>query len=253
MLFLSNLNLNKNELQNAVIQVLASAPASPKKGQIYYNSTDNKLYYYNGSAWQAVGTGSGAVDSVNGKTGVVVLTQDDVGDGTTYVKTHNDLTDALVTAINGAIQSTEKGANSGVATLDSVGKVPASQLPSYVDDVIEGYYYNGAFYEDSSHTQQITPATGKIYVDLSTEKAYRWSGSVYVEISQGTVVTTATGTISTSATSASVSYTGTLINAYAKDSSGNMVITDIAIAASTVTFSVAAAPSSAITCTVVYM
>ena len=63
------------------------------------------------------------------------------------------------------------------------GKVPASELPSYVDDVIEGYYYNGAFYEEAAHTTTITPEMGKIYIDLSTETCFRWSGSVYVQIS----------------------------------------------------------------------
>lgn len=87
----------------------------------------------------------------------------------------------------GAIPATEKGANSGVATLDSSGKVPTTQLPSYVDDVVEGYYYNDNFYEDSAHTELITPETSKIYVDLSTDTCYRWGGSAYVEISGGAV------------------------------------------------------------------
>ena len=247
-IFLTSLDLNKNELQNAVLHPLATAPSNPAEGQVYYNSTDDTVYVYTGSAWLSL---AGLVSSVNSKTGAVVLTQDDVGDGTTYKRTHNDLTDALKTLINGAIQSTEKGAANGVASLDSGGKVPSSQLPSYVDDVIEGYYYNGAFYEDSAHTTQITPATGKIYVDLSTEKAYRWSGTVYVEISQGSVVSTATGTIGTSATSATVNYSGTLINAYAT-MSGAVVMLDIAVAASSVTFTTAAAPASAVTCTVIY-
>jgi hypothetical protein len=52
-----------------------------------------------------------------------------------------------------------------------------------VDDVIEGYYYNSKFYEESSHTTEISGETGKIYVDLSTEKTYRWSGTAFVEIS----------------------------------------------------------------------
>lgn len=71
------------------------------------------------------------------------------------------------------------------------GKVPASELPSYVDDVIEGYFYEGAFYEDAAHTTLITAEDGKIYVDLSTDTSYRWSGSVYVEIGTSTEPITA--------------------------------------------------------------
>ena len=77
-----------------------------------------------------------------------------------------------------------KGANNGLAELDENGKVPSSQLPSFVDDVIEGYYYQGAFYVESSHTTLITPETGKIYVNLTDDKTYRWGGSAYVVISE---------------------------------------------------------------------
>lgn len=66
MMVLTNINLNKNELQNAVIQPLASAPASPKLGQIYYNSGDKKIYQHNGTSWVAVGTIVEA-SSTNGK------------------------------------------------------------------------------------------------------------------------------------------------------------------------------------------
>ena len=248
-----NLDLNNFSLLNPVFNPLAAAPehantyyyytstASADKGTLYCN-----VGTFETPVWKAIGV----VQSVNGKTGVVVLTQDDVGDGTTYKRTHNDLTDALVTLINGAIQSTEKGAANGVASLDGSGKVPSAQLPSYVDDVVEGYLYNGAFYEDAAHTTQITPSTGKIYVDLTSEKAYRWSGSVYVEISQGTIITRTTGTIGTSATSATVSYSGTLINAYATQG-GAEILLDIVYGSGTVTFTVAAAPSSEITCVVI--
>lgn len=77
-----------------------------------------------------------------------------------------------------------KGEANGFAELDSNGQVPSSQLPSYVDDVIEGYLYNNEFYKDNSHTILITGETGKIYVDLITEKTYRWSGSTYAVISE---------------------------------------------------------------------
>lgn len=100
----------------------------------------------------------------------------------------DDSESALLSQVsNNYINKTSIGNAGGVASLDSTGKVPSSQLPSYVDDVIEGYYYNGNFYTDSAHTQLITPETGKIYVDLDTNKSYRWGGTTYVEISQSTI------------------------------------------------------------------
>jgi hypothetical protein len=72
------------------------------------------------------------------------------------------------------IPTSQKGTASGVAELDANGKVPAAQLPSFVDDVLE-YSAKSSF--------PTTGETGKIYVDTSTNKTYRWSGSAYVEIS----------------------------------------------------------------------
>lgn len=48
---LTDLNLQQNELQNVVVQNLASAPSNPKAGQVYFNTTDSKYYVYNGSDW----------------------------------------------------------------------------------------------------------------------------------------------------------------------------------------------------------
>ena len=55
MLFLTNINLNQNELQNAVIQPLTTAPAAPVLGQIYCNSSTKKIMWYNGTEWKTVG------------------------------------------------------------------------------------------------------------------------------------------------------------------------------------------------------
>ena len=52
MQFLTNLNLLYNELQNAVIQVLATNPTRGKIGQIYYNSADKALMQYDGTEWK---------------------------------------------------------------------------------------------------------------------------------------------------------------------------------------------------------
>lgn len=68
-----------------------------------------------------------------------------------------------------------KGQPSGLAELDSTGKVPAAQLPSYVDDVLE-------FSTKAQFPQ--TGETGKIYVAKDTNLTYRWTGTQYLEISQ---------------------------------------------------------------------
>lgn len=74
----------------------------------------------------------------------------------------------------GAIPATQKGTANGVAELDANGFVPSSQLPSFVDDVQE--------YNSISDFPAIGES-GKIYIDKSNNKTYRWSGSGYVEIS----------------------------------------------------------------------
>jgi hypothetical protein len=72
------------------------------------------------------------------------------------------------------VDSALLGVADGVAELDSTGRVPSSQLPSYVDDVLE--------YGDLESFPTIGE-TGKIYIAQDTNKTYRWSGSSYAEIS----------------------------------------------------------------------
>ena len=64
--FLTNLDLQKNELQNAAIQNLATAPASPVQGQIFYDTVADAIKVYDGAAWQTLATGGGTVTSVSG-------------------------------------------------------------------------------------------------------------------------------------------------------------------------------------------
>lgn len=73
------------------------------------------------------------------------------------------------------------------------GKVPSSQLPSYVDDVVEGYLQSNVFYLESGHTTVIPAEAGKIYVDLTSgqkNKQYRYSGSTYIQITNGLIAST---------------------------------------------------------------
>ncbi|WP_278445260.1 hypothetical protein [Stutzerimonas kunmingensis] len=85
----------------------------------------------------------------------------------------------LQTALDGKINTSERGVSGGVATLDQFARIPPSQLPSYVDDVLE-YLTTAAF--------PATGETGKIYIAINQGTAanptrqYRWTGSIYAEI-----------------------------------------------------------------------
>ena len=101
-----------------------------------------------------------------------------------------ELEEKITTETAKYVPLTQKGAANGVAPLDAEGKVASDYLPSYVDDVIEGYLADGKLYEEEAHTTEITGEKGKIYVDLGSanNQCYRWSGSAFVEVSSNDMV-----------------------------------------------------------------
>jgi hypothetical protein len=123
--FLTPIDLNKLELQNARIQNLTSDPASPVAGQIYYNSVDSQLKYYNGSAsaWQVIGQ-------------TVEQLQDAVNDllvaGTAISLNYNDGAGTLtiantgVTSILGTASEVEVSASAGAVTLSLPSTINAN-------------------------------------------------------------------------------------------------------------------------------
>ena len=116
-----------------------------------------------------------------------------------------DINDVLA-ALN-AFKATKSQAN-GLASLDENGKVPANQLPSYVDDVIDVYatydvsatneVTNIKLYTDEDHTTAVVGEGGKSYNDITPDHPgyqFRWSGTTWVQIvSGGLIIGEITGT-----------------------------------------------------------
>lgn len=96
--------------------------------------------------------------------------------------------DENASAWTSVVSELQKGAANGVAPLNGSSKIEATYLPGYVDDVEE--YANLASFP-------VTGETGKIYVAIDTERTYRWTGSVYTEISPNSItsVNGATGVV----------------------------------------------------------
>ena len=118
-----NINLNKNELQNAVIQNLGTAPASPVEGQIYYDSTvgDKKLYFYNGTAWLGLPDTSGSNDFLTGLsfatgTGILTAAVSNQSDVTVDLDGRYALTSAIPTVGDGTLTVQGTGALGGTGT-----------------------------------------------------------------------------------------------------------------------------------------
>ncbi|HAQ28562.1 MAG TPA: hypothetical protein DCQ76_02150 [Ruminococcaceae bacterium] len=109
----------------------------------------------------------------------------------------------LLAKLESYILATEKGTAGGVAILDGSGKVPASQLPGFVDDVLDSYVRPGAALYSASwlslekNGAALTPEEGKLYIVKEGEYAnhqYRWTGSQYGEIASSLALGEVTGT-----------------------------------------------------------
>jgi len=122
--FLTPIDLNKLELQNARIQNLTSDPASPVAGQIYYNSVDSQLKYYNGSAsaWQVIGQSIEQLEDA---------VADLLAAGTAISLDYSDETGTLtiantgVTSILGTANEVEVSASAGAVTISLPSSINA--------------------------------------------------------------------------------------------------------------------------------
>ena len=196
----------------------SGAPTSLANAELAYNEQDDTLYYGKGTGG-AGGTATQVV-AIGGPGAFLPLTATaDAAKKLAAARTINGVsfdgsTNITINAVDSTarIASSEKGAANGVATLGADGTVPAAQLPSFVDDVLE--YANQAGFP-------ATGSTSTIYVALDTNKIYRWSGSTYVEISVGGGTVDAATKLSTART---ITLTGAVSGSVVFDGSANVSI-----------------------------
>lgn len=128
---------------------------------------------------------------------------DAINKGDAAVKAQVDRLDTKIDDVNEDLQDFKalKGQPNGLAELDGNGKVPASQLPSYVDDVVDAYatytvsptgvLQNIQLYADAEHETPIVGERDKIYVNVTPGEVsyqFRWSGSQWVHIDSNAII-----------------------------------------------------------------
>lgn len=167
---------------NGISNGATKTEASQTNGNVKIDNVETNVYTHPGSGTNPHGTTKGDVGLGN---------VDNTSDADKPVST------ATQTALNGKVDKSSVGEHSGIAELDENGLVPVSQLPSYVDDVLDGTAqnvtetaagtYSATAFILAGQQSPCTPESGKTYVDTTTNIQYRWSGSVYV--SMGTNLT----------------------------------------------------------------
>lgn len=237
MLILTNVNMNKNEIQNVVIQNLTADPANGVAGQIYFNTTDHVLKQFNGTVWEVVGkeltiATSSVLGGIKSSSDILVNSETGVA---TINKAINDLQNYYLKTET----YTKSEVDEIVAGLDLIDIEVVQTLPA----------------TGSKNKFYFVPKTANETQNVYDE--YIWTGSAFEHIGDTQVDLTSygkcfTGTITAGQTSVAVTFTGTFSSAACLDATtGELLLCEVTVTGTTATFEIASAYTHNITCNVI--
>jgi len=203
---LNNLNLNKNELQNAVIQNLATAPASPVAGQVYFDTVEAALKVWNGTMWEA--------SALSGVTATAA--EINILSGTNVSATELNYVDGVTSAIQTQINAKAPSAN---ASFTGTFSAPTGTITSAMiadGTIVDGDISSSAAIADSKLATIST--AGKVSNSATTATATAGNSTIVARDASGNF---AAGTI-TASLSGNASTASTLATARAIELSGDV-------------------------------